>query len=202
MPAQNSSQKQLVRLERVMDVVFALAIWRAFMLLPRPTFDNPEWDTVGDMLLAEWDGFAVPVLAVMILIVYWLQNNSLLGRLKSTDAIHTGISIFQLFFVLFYLYAVRLGIGVGAAADTRVLESSAVVLVGTTASLAWWYACRKGAMLADDVSDAQAKRIAKANFAEPITALLTIPAAFLGPWIWEVSWFLYPVLKWLLKRSS
>ena len=32
---------QLRRLETLTDVVYGLAIWRVFMLLPRP--DEPEW---------------------------------------------------------------------------------------------------------------------------------------------------------------
>ncbi len=200
MSKESTSRKQLLRLERLTDLVFALVIWRIFMILPRPSFDNPEWETVGDMLISEWAGFVVPLLAILIVIVYWLQSNSLLSKLNGTDAIHTGISIFQVFFVLFYLYALGLGIGVGSAADTRVLESSAAALVGVTAYLGWWYACRKGELLADDVSDEEAKKVVNANFAEPMTALLTIPAAFIGPWAWELSWFLYPFLKWLLRR--
>jgi hypothetical protein len=185
-----------------MDVVYALVIWQVFMLLPRPNFDNPKWDTVGDMLLDEWDGFLVPVLAIAVLIVCWLQNNKLLGWLKFTDEIHTGISIFQLFAVLFYLYALRLGMSVDSAVDTRVLESSAAMLDGAFGSLAWWYAWRKGGLLADNVSEELAQRIAKANFAEPFTALTTIPAAFIGPWFWGISWLFYPVFQWLLKRPS
>lgn len=190
------SRTQLVRLERLSDVVFALVIWRIFMILPRPNLDNPEWDSVADMLLSEWASFVVPALAILIVIVYWAQSNSLLGRLRATDGVHTGIYIFQLFFVLFYLYALGLGIGVGSASDTRVLESSAAVLIGVTAYLGWRYASRKRKLLADDVSDKESKDIATANLAEPLTAALTIPAAFIGPWAWELSWFLYPFLKW------
>jgi len=197
MSTENVSRKQLLRLERLTDLVFALVIWRIFMILPRPNFDSPEWDTVAEMLISELPGFIVPVLAILIVIVYWLQSNSLLSRLKSTNAIHTGISIFQLFFVLFYLYSLGLGIGVGSASDTRVLESSAAVLIGVTACLGWWYAGWKGTLVADNVSDKEAKDIATANLAEPLTAALTIPAAFIGPWAWELSWFLYPFLKWL-----
>ena len=200
MSEESSSRIQLLRLERLTDVIFALVIWRIFTIIPRPSFDNPEWDSVAEMLVSEWAGFVVPVLAILIVLVYWLQSNSLLSKLKSTDAIHTGISIFQVFFVLFYLYALGLGIGVGSAADTRVLESSAAVLVGATAYLGWWYACRKGTLLADDVSEEEARQLANANFAEPVTALLTIPAAFIGPWAWELSWFLYPFLKWWFRR--
>lgn len=104
--------------------------------------------------------------------------------------------------MLFYIYALGLGIGVGSHADTRVLESSAAVLIGITAYLAFWYAAGKGELLADDVSDQEAKDITSANLAEPLTAALTIPAAFIGPWVWELSWFLYPFLKWLFSRHK
>lgn len=200
MARENSQSTQLVRLEQLTDVIFALVIWRIFTILPRPDLDNPEWDSVASMLLSEWVDFVVPMLAVLIVIVYWLQSNALLSRLKSTNAIHAGISVFQLFFVLFYIYALGLGIGVGSDADTRVLESSAAVLIGITAYLGFWYAAGKGELLADDVSDQEAKDVTSANLAEPLTAALTIPAAFIGPWAWELSWFLYPFLKWLFSR--
>ena len=200
MSKENASANQLLRLERLTDLVFALVIWRIFMILPRPNFDNPEWDTIGEMMLSEWTNYVVPLLAILIVIVYWLQSNSLLSKLKATNAVHTGISIFQVFFVLFYLYALGLGIGVGSAADTRVLESSAAALIGATAYLGWWYARRSGTLLADHVSDEEAKKVATANLAEPLTALLTIPAAFIGPWAWELSWFLYPFLRKLFRR--
>ena len=204
MSQDNIATKQLFRLERLTDVVYALVIWRLFVILPRPDFDNPEWDTVGEMLMNEWPDFFVPVLSILIVIVYWLQSNSLLNRLKSTNAIHTGISIFQVFFVLFYLYALGLGIGVGSAADTRVLESTAAMLIGIVAYLGWWYASGRGELLSEEVSDEEAKSVARSNFADPMTALLTIPAAFIGPWAWELSWFLYPFLKWLfgLRRKA
>ena len=170
------------------------------MLLPRPNFDNPEWDTIGEMLTSQWSDFVVPILSILIVIVYWLQSNALLSRLKATNAIHTGISIFQVFFVLFYLYALGLGIGLGSESDTRVLESSAAALIGAVAYLAWWYASGTSALLSDDVSDEEAKAVSSSNLAEPLTALLTIPAAFIGPWAWELSWFLYPFLKWIFGR--
>ena len=200
MSQENISKKQLLRLEHLTDVVYALVIWRIFMLLPRPNLDNPEWDTVGEMLTSQWADFVVPILSILIVIIYWLQSNALLSRLKATNAIHTGISIFQVFFVLVYLYALGLGIGLGSESDTRVLESSAAALIGAVAYLGWWYAGGRGALLSDDVSDAEAKEVASSNLAEPLTALLTIPAAFIGPWAWELSWFLYPFLKWIFGR--
>ncbi|NOR15200.1 MAG: hypothetical protein GQ544_05815 [Candidatus Aminicenantes bacterium] len=38
-------EKQLRRLEVVMDVIYAILIWRAFQLLPRPT--KADWSIEG-----------------------------------------------------------------------------------------------------------------------------------------------------------
>ena len=42
---------QLSRLERIMDVVFALVIWRLFTFLPTQEVDGNKWASVSDMLL-------------------------------------------------------------------------------------------------------------------------------------------------------
>ena len=83
----------------MMDVVFALVIWRLFTYLPTQQVGAGKWASVSEMLVAEWKTFVFILLAVVIVIVYWLQNNSLLGNLKKTDGIHTAISIFHMFFV-------------------------------------------------------------------------------------------------------
>ena len=36
--------------------------------------------------------------------------------------------------------------------------------------------------------------------AEPITAMITIPIAFVGPVFWEISWLSYLLVASLLKR--
>ena len=126
---------QLTRLVRVMDVVFAIVIWRLFMLLPRPADNGAEWDSVWAMLQEEWFSFLFVLLATVIVIIYWLQNNSLLGNLKKTNGVHTAISIFQLMFVLLFLYAINSGVILGEGADSRLFESVTAMMIGVTA---WW----------------------------------------------------------------
>lgn len=200
MAVTGQTTRQLRRLERLIDVVFALVIWRIFTILPRPNPADPQWDSMLDMLASEWVRFVVPVIGILIVVIYWLQNNALLSRLRTTDAVHTSISMFQLFFLLFFLYAIGVGLRVEAAADTRAFESAAAALVGLAAYLGWWYAWRKGELVAPEVSPEEAAALSKRNLAEPITALLTIPFAFVGPIAWELSWFLYPGLRYLLSR--
>ena len=191
---------QLTRLERMMDVVFALVIWRLFTFLPTQQVDGDKWASVSDMLVAEWKTFVFVLLAVVIVIIYWLQNNSLLGNLKKTDGIHTAISIFQLFFVLLYLYAIGSGVRIGSGADSFALESSMAMMVGIMSLLAWHYAMHRGNLLDSELSAKDAVHIRQKNMAEPVTAAITIPFAFVGPLAWELSWLLYPLIKYFYSR--
>jgi len=185
-----------------MDVVYALVIWRLFMILPRPEGDDDQSISVLDMLVDNWQDFIIVLLALVIVIVFWLQNNSLFGYLKATDRIHTAITIFQLFFLLFFLYSIGTGLRLGSAADSRLLESFAALLLAISAYLGWYYAYRKGDLVSDDVPSEKSEELLKQNLAEPFTALLTMPFAFVGPIAWELSWFLYPFIRWGFARIA
>jgi len=191
---------QLTRLERMMDVIFALVIWRLFTFLPTQQVGGDKWASVSEMLAAEWETFVFVLLAVVIVIIYWLQNNSLLGNLKKTDGIHTAISIFQLFFVLLFIYSIGAGIRVGSGVDSSAFESITAMMVGVMSLLGWHYAMHKGNLLDPELSAEDAALIRQKNMAEPITAAITIPFAFVGPLAWELSWFIYPFIKYLFSQ--
>lgn len=80
------------------------------------------------------------------------------------------------------------------------MESVAAMLLGVNSYAAWYYAFRKRDFVAKDISREKAEAILRRNLAEPITAVITIPAAFIGPIFWEVSWLIYPVLRYLLRQ--
>lgn len=186
---------ELSRLKMLMDVVYGIVIWRLFLFLPRPLEENTgQWQTVTEMLVSEWASFVFPLLALLIVTVYWVQNNELFGCLESTDSIHTGISIFQIFFLLLFLYAIGVGLAFEAASDSRTFESVTVFLVGAFSYWGWYYAATNG-LLSKDLSIEKVAQIRQRNFAEPVTALTTIPFAFIGPVAWELSWFLYPMIR-------
>ena len=193
---------KLTRLVRVMDVVYALVIWRLFIILPRPEEGEGGTNTVLDLFINDWDTFVIVLLALVIVIIFWLQNNSLFAYLKATDRIHTAITIFQLFFLLFFLYSIGSGLRFGAGADSRMLESFAALLLAVSAYLGWYYAYRKGDLVSDNVPANKSEELLKQNLAEPITALLTMPFAFVGPIAWELSWFLYPFIRWSISRFA
>ena len=202
MPGERQGALQLKRLEMLMDVVFALIIWRIFMILPRPNGDMAQWTSVLEMLQNNGDKFLLVLLSTIIVIVFWVQNNNLLGKMKRTDTIHTSIAIFQLIFLLLLLYSIGLGIRYEGELVTKVMESTAAILVSLMAYLGWRYAMFRAKLVADDVTEEEARQTLEQNKAEPITAAITIPFAFVGPLAWELSWFLYPFIKYLFKRYS
>ncbi len=199
MPVKEREQRQLRRLETLMDVIFGITIWRLFTLLPRPE-ENPEWGTLMDMFIDSGLNFAVAIIALVIVIIYWIQSNLLFKYLVRTDSWHTGISIAQIFSLLLFLYAIRVGIDFEANAVTRIFESSMACLLGVFSFAAWYYALHKGNLVTDDLEADEAQSITERIKAEPITAAITIPFAA-GMWMWELSWFVYPFVVYMFKRK-
>lgn len=193
--------KQLLRLERIIDVVYAIVIWRIFMLIPKPAETNWAWDAIGPFLFDNILTFILAFIAVAIIIIYWIQNNVLLGNLERTDGRHTALSILQIFFLLLFLLSIRLGIDLGGSAGTRVLESITAALVGISSTWAWTYARKNRRLISDDLSDVEARRMLDRTMAEPAAAIITIPCAFIGPWAWELAWLsLIPITQFLKRR--
>ena len=44
---------QLSRLERIVDMIYALVIWRLFTFFPTQDIDEGKWSSITEMLLAE-----------------------------------------------------------------------------------------------------------------------------------------------------
>lgn len=191
---------QLRRLEVVMDVVYGILIWRIFFLLPKPDHPIWAWQSMSRFFSAHVLDFLLAIIALVIVIVYWLQNNLLFGSLKRTDSKHTVLAILQIFFLLLFLYSIKLGLALGASSATRAIESITAALVGIASIWAWSYAIKDGRLLAPEVSQEEALQIKERILVEPATAIITLPLAFVGPILWELAWFLYPLIAYLVKR--
>ena len=191
---------QLLRLTRIIDVVYAIVLWRIFLLLPSPTAEQLSWDHIGAFLGANIGVFLMVIMGIAVTIIYWVQNNLLFGNLQSTDSRHSILSILQLFFLLVFLVSLRDGIELGPFTGTRALESTTAALVGIAGGWSWAYAMKNNRLLLPDVTEQYAYRLRDRIMAEPITAIITLPCAFVGPIIWEISWFSYPLVVWLVRR--
>jgi uncharacterized membrane protein len=191
---------QLSRLERLADVIYALVLWRLFTMIPKPVSAEGAWHTFSEYLSENAFTLIIVVIGLIYVIIYWLQSNTLLGNLEKSDGKHTILTIVQLFAVLLFLMSLNLGVILGGSGFTRALESGTAALAGLSAAFAWRYGIKNRRLIQPDVNDFDARKMLDGVLAEPLTALMTIPFAFAGPWFWEASWLLLIPTNMVLKR--
>jgi uncharacterized membrane protein len=196
-----TAKSQLERLAVLTDVVYAVALVLIISWLPLPE-ESHAGGTVWLMdLWAEYsDNIIAVVIGLVFSIMYWIRSNTLMTALDRTDGVHTGLSIASVFFLLLLLYMVRVSAEV-AAPSRRAGESIAVALIGVAAGLAWWWARRKG-LVREGISKEEKLSVQLEAFTEPLTALVTLPFAYVGELAWNLAWFAYiPIAAFLRRRG-
>ena len=195
-------EKQLRRLHTLVDVVYALIIVRLFMMLPNPEAS----EVVGFDPLAIFteggDRFVMLIIGFILVLIYWFQSNKTTGNLVKTDGKHTVLSLLQLFFLLFYLYSVRLDLVFKSDVLALFMQSVSLALAGFMGVLAWIYATKHADLISDAVSKQEAKDIKIGILSEPLASTFTIPFAFISPLLWNLSWLSVLVFGWFLKKRS
>ena len=191
---------QLLRLERLTDVVFALVIIRLFTLLPRPETMDAGWRSLTDMLFSNTMDLVMVGVGLVLVIIYWTQHNALYGNLQKTDNKHTVIAILQLFALLLFLYSVRMGSKFDGTLEARVFESGSAALVGIVSVVGWIYAIRNHRLVSPELTEKEARNQLEKIIVEPLVALLTIPFAFIGPVAWEIAWLAFIPVAQVIKR--
>ena len=197
-PKNRRSVLQLSRLETLTDVIYAIVLWRTFTLLPMPAQEHWGVNEMQGFFQDELTAFVGVAIGLAFTIIYWIQNNALMGDLERTDTRHTILSIVQLFFLLVFLRVIAIGVALEPSPANRAMEGAAAAMVGISAAWAWSYAIKHG-LLASDVSDDDALAKRDRITAEPLTALFTIPFSFF-PILWELTWFSYPAMIRLMRR--
>ena len=196
-----TARSQLARLATLTDVVYAVGLVLIVSWLPLPE----ESHATDAIWIADlWAEYSTNIVAVIIglvfSIMYWLRSNTLMTAMDRTDGIHTGLTIASVFFLLLLLYVVRVSEQV-AAPSRRAGESIAVALIGIAAGGAWWYARRKG-LVRSGITKDEMLAVQIEAFAEPLSALVTLPFAFVGEVAWNLAWFAYiPIAAVLRKRG-
>ncbi len=195
------SFRQLGRLQTLLDVIFALMILQVFLILPRPT--GAEMESSRDLLvfLGGFSGrYEMVIVGIILLVIYWSQNIKAFGNLARTDGVHATLSIFQVFFLLIYLYFVRMGVEFKNDIASFVFQSVSLALVGFTAVIAWSYAIKDRRLISDSLTDREARELRFTFMSEPITALITIPFSWLSPLAWTLAWLANIPISMLLRR--
>ena len=193
-------EKQLRRLQTLMDVVFGVLLIRIFTLLPHPV--KPETGAFDPLVIFTEGGedFIMFIIGFVLITIYWIQNNKTTGNLVATDSKHTVLSIMQLLFLLLYLYSVRLDAETQSDVLALFMQSVSLALAGFAGVAAWIYATKQPDMVSEAVSDEEINELKIGILAEPLAALVTIPFAFVGPGIWNLSWLSVILFGIFLKK--
>ncbi len=191
---------QLRRLQTLMDVVFGVLLIRIFTLLPHPV--RPETGAFDPLVIFTEGGenFIMFIVGFILITIYWIQNNKTTGNLVATDGKHTALSIAQLLFLLLYLYSVRLDMETNSDVLALFMQSVSLALAGFAGVAAWVYATKHTEMVSEAVSPEEANDLKISILAEPLAAVVTIPFAFIGPGIWNLSWLSVIVFGIFLKK--
>jgi hypothetical protein len=201
-PQIGTARSQLERLATLTDVVYGVALVLVISWLPLPEESQAAgavW--IFDLWAENSQNIVAVVIGLVFSIMYWIRSNTLMTALDRTDGPHTGISIASVFFLLLLLYVVRVSAEV-AAPSRRAGESIAVALIGIAAGVAWWWARRKG-LVREGISQEEMLGVQIEAFAEPLTALVTLPFAYVGEIAWNLAWFAYiPIAAFLRRRGT
>lgn len=194
------AHSQLRRLETLTDCAYAVSLVLIIQWLPLPSESAAEGGRILlRQLFAEYAGNLVSIgIALAFLIIYWLRSNSRTALLDRTDTTHTSLSIMSVFFLLFLLYMVRIGAEVEGV-SSQAGESFAIAMVGLPLAVGWWHAERKG-LIRQGVTDEEKMGEFVESFTEPVTALITLPFAFVGEFYWNLAWLTYFPVALILKR--
>ncbi|MFB3058063.1 MAG: TMEM175 family protein [Ignavibacteriaceae bacterium] len=191
---------QLRRLQTLMDVVFGVLLIRIFTLLPHPI--KPETGNFDPLVIFTEGGenFIMFIIGFILITIYWIQSNKTTGNLVATDGKHTVLSILQLLFLLLYLYSVRLDMETQSDVLALFMQSVSLALAGFAGVAAWVYASKRTELVSEAITPEEGNELKISILAEPLAAAFTIPFAFIGPGIWNLSWLSVILFSIFLKK--
>ena len=195
-------ERQLRRLSTLLDILYGVLIIKVLDFLP--LFENMEWMNKEYGLLAPFIEQPLTLLRIFIgvglSLLSWTQTKNLFKSLERTDGRHSTYSILQVLFVYFFIYFAIADPNLEGGPSSPALQSLCLAISGLMGILAWRHAGIHG--LSDpELKEEEFDRITSKNMVEPMTATLNIILAFIGPMVWTIGWFVWPVLIIFLQRK-
>lgn len=192
-------EKQLFRLGVIIDVLYALIIYRLFTFMPNPDIDGFDRDELYKVLTESYLNYTVIAIGLVLVILYWGMSNLQFGNLKRTNSTHSTLSLLQIFALMLYIYFVRLDAEFEGEVLLMQMQSLFLAIAGFLSLGSWHYAIKN-----DLVSDAPTKVEKETMYIkfmpEPVVSILTFPLAWFGPGIWTLGWLLLIPAGWLAKK--
>jgi uncharacterized membrane protein len=196
--AQNSS---IVRLGRIADIIFALAMAQCFFTLGFPEeLQQPPNSEVVKFLLAQVKPLTSYAIAFVIVGYYWLDHIKQFRYYKKADDIHISLYLLYLMSMFLIPYSDALVIYFPENAIVKICFSVNTMLIGLLSFMNWIYATHKHRLVAHDLDSKTIILTRWITLIEPVFSLFTIIVAIVDQSWWEYVWFLLPIPYLLIER--
>jgi len=191
--------KQLFRLSVIIDVLFALMIYKLFTFMPNPEIDGFGREELYKVLTESYLNYTVIIIGLVLVILYWGLSNVQFGNLDRTDGTHATLSIMQVFALMLYIYFVRLDAQFEGEVFLMQMQSLFLAFAGILSVWSWHYSVKNN-LVSDAPSPIEKQTLYIKLIPEPLVSILTFPLAWFGPLVWTIGWLLLIPAGWALKK--
>jgi len=185
-------------LKIVINVLYALMVFQAFLILPRPDDPELEYHSLSQIFSEHIIQLVVIVVGLIMIITYWIQFNKQLGNLVRSSPMHAAFAIIQMICLMLYLYFVRFDMEFEGMTLALQMESIFLALAGFIGVYNWVYA-RKNNLTSDQIDETEEKAIFYQILPEPLAALFSLPFATMSPGAWTISFLIIIPLGYFLN---
>ncbi len=186
-------------LKVVINVLYALMIFQAFLILPRPDDPDLKYFSLAQIYSDNVMKLVVIVVGLILIIIYWIQANRQLGNLVRSSRTHAALAIVQMICLMLYLYFVRFDMEFDGMTLALQMESIFLALAGFIGVYNWMYA-RKNDLTSNQINKDEERTILFQILPEPIASLFSLPFAVISPAAWTLSFLIIIPLGYFLKK--
>ncbi len=189
------------RLHTLTDCLFALTMIAMFFLIDSPPGNLPDTDqAVRKYLFGQAETLWIALVTFMLMGCYWVSNHNQGRYLRSTDMIHTWLTILYLMFIALLPFPNAMAMRFAHSRTAQIFYSLDLFFIGAVSYLNWIYAAGNRRLVESDLDPGTVLRIKRETLVEPCGALVSIGGAFINLYCWQLSLFLVPVASIVVRK--
>ena len=185
-PAHTRPSLTTQRLETLSDGVIAIAA--TLLVLDFGHLQPTGKQTVLDALLNEWPSLLAYLFSFTVIGLIWVAHHSMFERISSVDRPLLFLNLGLLLVIGFIPWPTSvlsdfIDAGGANASWATALYSVTMTIIGLLFMGMWWHLARHPEHTIDTVTEAQLRRSLKVSLVSPVVYGLTIPLAFVNPFL-------------------
>ena len=185
------SQQSLLRLERISDGIFLLAMMLMVLQFDLPALEGQlSASQLREFLLSQLPALYIYFGTYILIAFYWLSHLHQFKFYQKTDSIHTWLTLLSLMFVVIIPYTNDLSSLYPVNSDVQIFYSLNLFLVGILSYLSWWYGTNNHRLVSENLDKRSAQYISIESLIEPFLCLLSVIISIINPFYWEWTFFL------------